>query len=1755
MNGSPSPATAADHAALAEDLQIVHSSHGRLRVHLPRWSGKGGRHITAALHRIPGVTKAEANHTTGNVLVLFNPRQTDVNQVVAGFRALRLDLRAAPEPHTYDACPAVIEEKVGRHRRARIPVRGLDRSPDLAPRLVQHLETVLGVQAAANPLTGRVTVDYDERILHLEDLLAEVAHLQLPVTPGEDEPVHPLDPRPLVRGATRAIGAGIGLGFVTVQQLVSPATQGNPTAAGVAAIFNIFQAFPAVRNGLRRLLGDIGADVAAHGVSIVALTAADIPLGLVLAGAEALVLLGVVTQRRAAWRRYEEGLDTSILTAVGSVIRLESGMRVPRLARVVEGKGTAIGRSGRILPLGPGLRVPAGARVGGGPFVLELIGDEAYVPQPRPVPPRPDFFRRYLRVAAPASFVYAGLVGLATGSLARAFEAILLVNPHPALVGMESANLAASARALRAGLTITGNRPKRAIRLPDVMLIDGPRVITDGLEVTTVLPLDENLDVPQLLALAGNVAVAAGSPWGGVFRTAASLEGVDGSFDNLGATAVVHGVRYHLGPPDKPLDVDKAVDYRHQGGYLLMLAREDDNTGLGLVALRPRPNAALLSPADRLEITTILPLDENFDAPQLLALAGGVAKASATPWAGAFPHEGNVPVGGGSFNGLWAKGTWHGTAYTLGPPEDPIDIGDAVERRAEEGRLLMLSRAKDGWPLGFVTIRPNLSRGIEKLVAACSRHGVRLEMLPGVAPDSAQAVARRAGVTLLPDRDPVEVIREHQQKGALVAYIADGAHAAPAFASCDLSIGMAAGYGGYFPAQADLLAPDLISLADFLDAGRLRDKAVRDSVLLSVTCNAIGLAMSLSGPLGYQVAFIPGYVAALTALGTVLLRLRGGDRPESALGYLTDPRPERWGRRPVPSVLRAFHTTEAGLTTAVAARRLRPRSPSVRREELLAAIGKQLRAPTMAIMAGGACLTLVLGQPLNTAIISMTLSINVAAGLWQERQVSIGNTAVQKLGAPAARVLRDGQPVSIPAADVVPGDILLLRQGDRIAADARLLSAEALEVGEAVLTGESLPVAKSASANNEYKRIVLEGSDVVVGTGRAVVVAVGRYTRLGATAAALSVRTETESPLGARLARVLRVALPVAVTGGAITGVAEFLYTGAPVAEMVTLAVTTALSTIPEGLPILAGVGQAAVSRRLAQRNTLVRRLAGIEALGRVDVACTDKTGTLTEGRLAVCLVANLERETALPAELSPDFLHILRIGGLASPHPDDPHAALHPTDMAVIQAGQSTGLGEELRLPRKAETPFDSARGYHAARVPGRVVVKGAPERIVPRCVRINGRDGPLDERGRQELLDRAHRLAERGLRLLMVAEGPATTSPNDPQGLTALGFLGMSDPLRPSAAGAVARCQEAGIRVLMLTGDHIGTARTIAREVGLIHNGSAEVVTAGELHDLPAEELDRRLQRIAVVARATPVDKVRIIESLRRCGHTVAMTGDGVNDAPAVRLADVGVAMGRTGTEAARQAADVVLADDEFAQLAEALVEGRSFWRNMRHSLGLLLGGNAGEMGMYVGITCAGFGAPLTPTQILLVSLITDALPSLTIAMRPPQQRNLSRLAREGLAGLDASLPSDTLRRGLSTALPTLGAYFWARTVLGPADAGAVGFASIICTQLAQTLDAGASQGMLSRSVVGAVGGSLSALGFALGVPPVRDFLGLVAPSAAGWGAVAAGSAAAVAISRSVGLAGSVNLGKWLAVWKDELRRLAANRQRPVPALPAPA
>jgi calcium-translocating P-type ATPase len=1579
--------------------QVLSAVPGRLRVHLPGWPGGGAALIERRLRQVTGVRRVEANPLTGNVLTVFDAGAVARDTLLAALRSAGDETATAPAEPPAAPPPAVEEAGPGQVRRARIAVRGLDRDPRVVTRVLSRLRQRLGVvRAHASPLTGRVLVEYDDDKADLTDLLAEVAGVELAPLPGEDRPAHPLDPSPLYQSATRAVGAGLGLAALAVRRLMGATgvPRGARTAATVSGVFGLLRSFPFVRTGLRKLMGRDLADTVTGTISTASMTAAGSTLGLALLAFEGALMLRSVLARRAAWRRYEAGLANVASAEPGAVVRLEPGDRSPFAGLVVEGTGTALGSDGLPLPLAPGGHVPAGALLSGGPFVLQLEGGMPFEPEPRPAPPRPSLYHNYSRALGPISLAYAALTAVVTRSFARTFHALLLVNPRTAIVGMEAANLDAAARVLRGGATVVGTRPQRVVRRPDVLLLHGPRVLTDGLELAGVQPLDDGVDADRVRSLASGVSIAAGSPWGNAWPRAGSAAATEGGFNGMWAEARVDGVRYTLGPPEDLPDLPEVERWQHDGGYLLVLSLE------------------------------------------------GVA------------------------------------------------------------------------PLGLLVLRPRLSPGAVDLVRTCQRLGVRVALLPGGGPGVAAGVARRVGVRVVPCYDPVQVIRERQAVGWLVAVVSDSARGAPAFAAADMAIGLVPSPRGRFPARADLLAPDLGAVACIMEAAARRETAVRDGVVLSALNNVFGAVWGLRTRPGVLRASLGVYVSALLALADGAVRLSGGRRPAGMWAALVDPRPERWGRRSVDSALRALRSTADGLSAAEAARR-RQRAPRrERRHEVVTALLEQARYPTTGILAGAAGFSLLVGHALDAAVIGATIAVNVGVGVWQERQAGRAAEALRRLGTATARVLRDGQPVTLPAPEVVPGDVLLLAPGDRVPADARLIDAQDLEVDEAALTGESLPVAKTHEGGPPESHVVLEGSDVVVGTARALVVAVGRQTRFGAMAAVLDGDDAHQSPLGARLSRLLWQSLPLTAAASAVV-VGSGLLRGRPPLGQLAIGATMALAAVPEGLPLLAGMGQAGAARRLAGRNALVRRLSSVEALGRVDVACTDKTGTLTQGRLAVSLVVVCGRELRWPGPSDAEARRVLRAAGLSSPHPDAADATAHPTDVAVVRAAEEAGLGADLRRPRTDEAPFVPSRGFHAAVVEGRLCSKGAPEVLVPRCARLlrDGREEALDDAGREVLIARARDYAARGLRVLLVAEGAASGPVDDPHDLTALGFVGISDPLRPTVPAAVRRCREAGVRVIMITGDHPATARRIAADAGLPVPDDG-LITGAELTELSNGDLDRRLRQVTVIARATPLDKLRIIEGLQRIGHAVAMTGDGVNDAPALRLADVGVAMGRGGTEVARQAAAVVLADDDFATLVEALVEGRGFWRNMRRSLGLLLGGNLGELAVLAGAGVIGLPSPLNSRQILVVNLITDALPALAVVLQRPEHRHLAGLAREGVSALDASLRTDVFRRGAATALPALATYLLASGGAAPAAAGTVAFGGVVANQLAQTLDAGWAEGRLSGSVAGAVGASGGLLAATLVLPPLRNLLDIAAPGPLGWALIGASAAASVLLNR---------------------------------------
>jgi len=1620
--------------------RVVRALPGRLRVHLLAWSGQRRTQIESRIRQAPGVRSVQASPVTSNVLVCFDPavipQQTILDMLQAAQNeALQTASSAALEPEDEVDRPPVLVEQRGVRGRARIAVRGLDRHPMLAQRVVERLERRGGVRAAANALTGRVLVEFNEHEIELEDLICDIVDLELPALPGEDRPAHPLDSEPLIQSATRTAGAAIGLGLLATRQLAGiqvPLVSGGGPVYTSAAI-GVLQGFPATRNTLRGLFGKDIADLILSVPDIISLALSGNPWGLAVAGSGALRLLTEVLARRAAWHRYEEKLDTAAHSYAGTLVRIEPGERIPRAGRVVEGTGAAIGHDGLPVPLVPGSKIGAGARCTAGPLVLELAG-RPFIPASRPAPPTATLYDHYTRYLGPISLVYTALTALLTRSPARILESLLLVNPRTALIGTDFANTSASARVLRAGVIVVGTRPERLMRLPNVLLLDGPRLLADGLEVCSVLLLNETSDngtghdgmgdneagdAAELLSLAAGIAAAAGSPWGHAFPPAGRVEATEGSFDGHVATALVEGVRYTLGAnPDT-------------------------------VSSNPQAYQAYA--------------DQAF-------------------------------------------------------PEHP-QIAEMLQRHQGDC-ILTLNDERAAQPVALFILRPRLATQVAALVRVCHQAGVEIVLVGREESRTAQAVAHRAKVSLQCTHDPVTTIQARQAQGATVAFVSDHAHAGAAFAACDLAIGVSSGRSGRFPARVDLLAPDLEAIAAIIETGARRKAAVRDAVALSMVSNVGGVAWGLRGGPGVRRASYLMYLTSLTAMAVGWLRLRGGERSPSAVARLADPRPERWGRQTTDEVLQTLGSDATGLTSTQAALRQRTAPAPSRRNELVTAALDQIRSPLTGVLLAAGGISLVMGKTVEVVLLGVTIVANTIVGAWQEYQAGRATEALRQLGPATARVLRDGTLVTLPAGEVVPGDILALAAGDHVAADARVLTAHALEVDEAALTGESLPVAKIPWGGTPASHIVLEGSGVTVGTGRAVVVATGQQTRMGATAAALALDDIAQSPLGRRLNQLLMQALPLAAAGGLIV-MASGLLRGWSLLSQLTVGTTIAIAAVPEGLPLLVGVAEAAVARRLAGRQALVHRLSAVEALGRVDVACTDKTGTLTEGRLVLSLVADFEIEAPSSATLTADLRHLLLTAALASPHSEAPDVAAHPTDMAVIRGAQGAGLDEAMRATREAESPFDPVRSFHATVAQDRLCLKGASEVLIARCTHFRARTGrrALTEAKRQQWLARAKELAERGLRVLMVAEGADGTTLHDPQGLVALGFVGISDPLRADVPAVVRRCREAGVRVIMITGDHPATARAIACEAGILDRDShthEAILTGGELAQLQNGDLDARLRQVAVIARATPLDKLRIVEGLQRLGHTVAMTGDGVNDAPALRLADVGVAMGRHGTEVARQAADVVLADDDFSTLVEAFVEGRSFWRNIRRSLGLLLGGNLGELGLQVGASVLGLAPPLLTTQILAVNLVTDILPAVAVALQQPEQRELSSLAREQASALDSRLRSGILSRGAATTVPALLAYLIAGRTSGMVEASSVAFISVVTTQLAQTLDSGWTEGGLTPPVLGAVAGSLGMLGLALLVNPIPNFLSLVLPSPANWLLIGVGTLMAVIMGR---------------------------------------
>ena len=685
---------------------------------------------------------------------------------------------------------------------------------------------------------------------------------------------------------------------------------------------------------------------------------------------------------------------------------------------------------------------------------------------------------------------------------------------------------------------------------------------------------------------------------------------------------------------------------------------------------------------------------------------------------------------------------------------------------------------------------------------------------------------------------------------------------------------------------------------------------------------------------------------------------------------------EKWHSTSIGDLVTRLETDPSkGLSSEEARRRLGEYGPNIveeaRRRTLLDALAEQFKSVLVIILLVAAAISLWMGETTDAASITAIIVFMAVMGVVQEYRAERAIEALKRLAAPRARVIRDGKIVEIDASEIVPGDILVLEEGDRIAADARLASSTDLYVDESMLTGESLPVHKDHRAILDPEtpladrvNMVYMGTYVVRGRGLGVVVATGMNTVVGRIAGMLGEAEEEKTPLQRDLDAFGRKLGFIVIAIAAALFATGLLLHEAPLIEMFMASVALAVAAVPEGLPAIVTIVLAVAVWRMARRNAIVRRLAAVETLGAATVICTDKTGTLTKNEMSVREIwmppdrrikatgtgyspegELVENDARVTAEDDEDLKLILLAAVLANnAEAGDNRVVGDPLEAALLFAAAKGGVDfkeARRRYRRLAEIPFTSERKMMSAIYrldEGNIMFsKGAPEIIVEKSIaaRIGGRIVPLTDELKASIMSTVENMASRALRVLAFAYKPVEEIGEKEEGLVFLGLMGLMDPPRPEVPEAVRKALSAGVRVVMVTGDHKSTALAIAREIGLPVDGERSVVTGVELDRMSDEELARRIDDVTVFARVSPEHKARIVKAYKARGHVVAMTGDGVNDAPALKLADIGVAMGRRGTDVAKEAADMILADDNFATIVSAIEEGRTAYENIRKAV----------------------------------------------------------------------------------------------------------------------------------------------------------------------------------------------------------------------------
>ncbi len=821
----------------------------------------------------------------------------------------------------------------------------------------------------------------------------------------------------------------------------------------------------------------------------------------------------------------------------------------------------------------------------------------------------------------------------------------------------------------------------------------------------------------------------------------------------------------------------------------------------------------------------------------------------------------------------------------------------------------------------------------------------------------------------------------------------------------------------------------------------------------------------------------------------------------------------KWYQLDVPDVERKLHVyQEKGLTVKQVEERRKKFGLNTlqfsKKQPLWILFVKQFQDFMVLILLAATLIAGMLGEYIDALAIMVIVLLNGFIGFFQEQKAEKSLEKLKELSAPQIRVLRDSEWKTIPTDEAVVGDVIRVTTGDRLPADIRIIKANELETEESTLTGESLPVQKTSNvihqkniAMQDQHNIGFKGTLVTKGNGQGIVIQTGMNTAIGQIASLMDKTEKVITPLELKLVELGKVLIYVVFLLTALT-VGIGIYHGQPLYDMVLAGVSLAVAVIPEGLPAIVTVALSLGVQRMIKRKAIVRQLAAVETLGCASVICTDKTGTITENKMTVKEVYINNQHLYVSGEgytttgefymdnkkvdhKYPNLESMLLYGLLCN------EAALlvkkgkyiidgDPTDGALLIAARKLGLNHGVKEQFNVikQFPFDSTRKRMTVVIEDEnkrrfVIMKGAPERVVPRCsfrVSEHGKERLFDSKEIDKQMDE---MAEKALRIIAISMKPINQSDSlDLSGLekdlTFIGLFGLKDPPRKEVKESIALCKKAGIKTVMITGDHKKTAIAIAREIGLQDNN--ELTLEGhELNQMDTDSLSKIIERVTVFARVTPEHKLKIVQAFQKRGHIVAMTGDGVNDAPAIKASNIGISMGISGTDVTKEASSLILLDDNFNTIKEAIREGRNIYENIRKFIRYLLASNVGEIFVMMAAMLLGLPLPLVPVQILWVNLVTDGLPAMALGLDPPEKNVMNQKPRDPREGVFArGLGVKIITRGLMIGIVSLIAFIvvYDNNPDNLSHARTIAFTTLVLAQLIHVFDCRSEHGIFTRN-----------------------------------------------------------------------------------------